>query len=222
MGSGRYAFLSDWVRSRIFTLLEEIPPTVTEAIDALDRSEPCDVLLGIAADLRRQVQQVEDALLDYQLQTCLLPEMQGLAEIGHAVFRLAGRRTGALIAIERRDPIGDVVRLGVSLDARVSAPLLESIFYSGNPLHDGGVIIRDQRVVSAACVFPLAAHLADTYRKFGTRHRAAVGLSQATDALVLVVSEETGHASISLAGRLYTVPDPKRLLDQIVALSGKS
>lgn len=221
MVQGRYAFLSDWVRARIRTHLDELGETLQETIRALDRGVSCDILLGNAADLGRHVRQAEEIILEYHLQTCLLPEMHGLSEIGVAVARLAERRVGALLAVERRVPIGELVRAGVPLDAKLLARVLESIFYPGNPLHDGGAIIRGDRIIAAASVFPLAAVVLDTTRKFGTRHRAAVGLSEQSDALVIVVSEETGNVSIAIGGRLYPVPDTQRMVDQILTLSGK-
>lgn len=214
-----YGFLSDWVRAKIRAQLEEIPVAAAHAMRHLDEGEPSEVLLGDAADLRRRTQQVEETLLEYHLQTCLLPEIKGLAEIGAAVRKLAESRIGALIAVERQDSLSERVRPGVSVDARLSAALLGSIFYPGNPLHDGGVIIRGERIAAAACVFPLAASVPEAHRKFGTRHRAAIGLSQASDALVMVVSEETGRASIALTGRLYTVSEPSRLLDDLLSIS---
>lgn len=221
MANEKYGFLSDWVRARIRTHLDELTDAVQRTSQAFDHGEPCDVLLGKVSDVRRTVQQAEEIMLEYHLQTCLLPEVNGLAEIGVAVARLAERRVGALLAVERRVPVSELVRAGIPLDAKLFSRVLESIFYPGNPLHDGGAIVRDDRVVAAACVFPLAATIPDTSRKFGTRHRAAVGLSEQSDALIIVVSEETGKVSVALGGRLYAVPDTNRLVDQIITLSGK-
>jgi len=118
-----------------------------------------------------------------------------------AVRLLAERRIGALIAIERRVSTRAIQDTGVHLDCRVNAELLASIFYPHTPLHDGGVIIRGNRIVAAGCLFPLSQR-PELSRGLGTRHRAAMGLTEETDAIVIVVSEETGTISISTRGRL--------------------
>jgi diadenylate cyclase len=104
-----------------------------------------------------------------------------------------------------------VIETGVPVDARVSPELLEGIFYPNSPLHDMAVVLRDERVVAAGCVLPLASELAADVRNLGTRHRAAIGITETTDALSLVVSEETGDISLGLAGKLFTVADERRL-----------
>ena len=124
-----------------------------------------------------------------------------LQDLARAMERLAERKTGALIAIERRTPLGEYAATGVSLDALVSVPFLEALFARNAPLHDGGVIIQGSRVIAAGCLFPLQSS-DGTYRRYGTRHRAAIGLSELTDAVVLVVSEERGSMRVALGGRL--------------------
>ena len=124
-----------------------------------------------------------------------------LQDISRAMERLAERKIGALIAIERGTPLGEIAASGVPLDARVSVPFLEALFARNAPLHDGGVVIQGNRVAAAGCLFPLQAS-DGTYRRYGTRHRAAIGLSEVTDAVVLVVSEERGSMRIALSGRL--------------------
>lgn len=124
-----------------------------------------------------------------------------LQELARAMERLAERKTGALIALERRTPLGEYAATGVALDAVVSAPFLEALFARNAPLHDGGVVIQGSRVVSAGCLFPLQQS-DGTYRRYGTRHRAGLGLSELTDAVVLIVSEERGSMRIALGGRL--------------------
>ncbi|MEW6420759.1 MAG: diadenylate cyclase CdaA [Deinococcota bacterium] len=140
-----------------------------------------------------------------------------LQDLARAMERLAERKTGALIAIERRTPLGEYAATGVVLDAKVSAPFLEALFARNAPLHDGGVIIQGSRVVAAGCLFPLQP--ADgTYRRYGTRHRAAIGLSEVSDAVVLVVSEERGSMRIALAGRLGPDLNGTELREQLRAL----
>ncbi|MCD0163407.1 DNA integrity scanning protein DisA nucleotide-binding domain protein, partial [Deinococcus sp. 6YEL10] len=124
---------------------------------------------------------------------------------------------GALIAIERRTPLGEYAGTGVSLDALVSVPFLEALFARNAPLHDGGVIIQGSRVIAAGCLFPLQSS-DGTYRRYGTRHRAAIGLSELTDAVVLVVSEERGSMRIALGGRLGPDLNGTELREQLRAL----
>lgn len=126
-----------------------------------------------------------------------------------AAQRLAEMRDGALIVFERESGLQELVDSGVALDSRVSPELLVTIFYKSTPLHDGAVIIRGDRIVSAAVVLPLAADLRD--KRLGTRHRAAVGVTEVTDAIAVVVSEETGTISLAYNGRLLRHLDEGRL-----------
>jgi diadenylate cyclase len=118
-----------------------------------------------------------------------------------AVERLSKKKIGALIAIERMTEMGAVIETGVRLDATVSAELIETIFWPGTALHDLGMIIHEGRIVSAGCQFPLTES-SDIDRSLGSRHRAALGMSEEVDAVVLVVSEETGTISVAIHGRL--------------------
>lgn len=118
-----------------------------------------------------------------------------------AVERLSKKKIGALMAIERSTQMGAVAETGVRLDATVSAELLETIFWPGTALHDMGVIVQQERIVAAGCQFPLAES-GDLDRSLGSRHRAALGMSQEVDAVVIVVSEETGTISVAIHGRL--------------------
>jgi diadenylate cyclase len=118
-----------------------------------------------------------------------------------AVRRLAENKIGALIAIERGVNTAPYQEAGTPLDSRFSPELLASLFFPNSPLHDGGVIIRGDRIAAAGCLFPLSQR-AELSRALGTRHRAAIGLSEETDAIVIVVSEETGAISVAYKGRL--------------------
>ena len=113
-----------------------------------------------------------------------------------ACVEMSKVRTGALIVIENTVPLGEYERTGISLDAQVSSQLLLNIFEHNTPLHDGAIIVRGNRVVSATCYLPLSDNMALS-KELGTRHRAAVGISEVSDALTIVVSEETGAISIS-------------------------
>lgn len=118
-----------------------------------------------------------------------------------AVERLSRKKIGALIAIERYTQLGAVVESGVILDAVVSTEVLETIFWPGTPLHDLGVLIRQDRIVAAGCQFPLTEH-GDIDRSLGSRHRAALGISHEADCVVIIVSEETGTISVAIHGKM--------------------
>lgn len=122
-------------------------------------------------------------------------------QIAQSFTYLSSKKIGALIAIEREDRLKNYVDSGVETNARVSSEILETIFTPASPLHDGGVIIQGMNLAAASCLFPLAQNPYLSHA-LGTRHRAALGLSEETDAVVLVVSEETGLISIAVAGRL--------------------
>lgn len=118
-----------------------------------------------------------------------------------AAQRMSESRTGALIVIERTTRLGEFISTGTMLDANVSSRLLENIFVPNTPLHDGAVIIRNNKIATAGCLLPLTANN-NLSRDLGTRHRAAIGLSEVTDAVIIVVSEETGKISIAMNGSL--------------------
>lgn len=124
-----------------------------------------------------------------------------IPKIVATVFRLSRHKTGALIAIERGVGLRNYVERGTELDAMFSPELVDSIFFHGNPLHDGAIIVRGSRVMAAGCLFPLTEN-PDIGKRLGTRHRAGIGLSEETDALVIIVSEETGRVSVALRGEL--------------------
>ncbi|MGN0150336.1 MAG: diadenylate cyclase CdaA [Clostridia bacterium] len=118
-----------------------------------------------------------------------------------AAVDMSATKTGALIVIEQETRLGEYISTGTILDANVTSSLLENIFVPNTPLHDGAVIIRGNKIITAGCLLPLTANN-NLSRELGTRHRAAIGLSEATDAIVVVVSEETGKISIARNGSL--------------------
>ncbi|MDQ7083217.1 MAG: diadenylate cyclase CdaA [Aquificota bacterium] len=132
---------------------------------------------------------------------------------------MSDRQIGALIVIERNQNVEDVVEGCVYLDAAVSVELLITLFYPMTPLHDGAVVIRGERIAFASCVLPLSRS-ADLPKKYGTRHRAALGISEETDAVAVVVSEETGEISLAVGGRLERNLDPEILKDRLIDLLG--
>ncbi len=130
------------------------------------------------------------------------PQTLAINEITRAIEWLAERKVGALVALERQTPLGDYAGSGVKLDAEVSSGLLETIFARNTPLHDGGVIVQHGRVRAAGCLFPLQSDSSGVQRLYGTRHRAALGLSDLTDAIIIVVSEERGSIRVAETGVL--------------------
>jgi len=138
-------------------------------------------------------------------------------EIVEAVDNLSESKTGALIVIEQDTGLGDISETGTKIDAVVSTALLENIFVPNTPLHDGATIIRGARISSSGCVLPLTTNK-DISKSLGTRHRAALGLSEVSDALVLIVSEETGTISLALNGKLVRNYDKERLQKILVKI----
>ena len=136
-----------------------------------------------------------------------------------AATTLAARRIGAIIAIERQIGLRNYIEGGIPLDATVTYDLLASIFQPGSPLHDGAVIVQGDRVAAAACFLPLSVN-PRVSRELGTRHRAALGLTEENDAVAIVVSEETGAISIALAGALERNLSADRLRERLRALLG--
>ena len=140
-----------------------------------------------------------------------------ISEIIQTVNDLSRRRVGALIVFEQKTGLQDIIETGTTLNAEISAPLLENIFEPNTPLHDGAVVIRDDRVEAAACILPLT-EASGVSRELGTRHRAGIGLSENTDATVMIVSEETGTISMARGGLLnrpLTEENVREILRQI-------
>jgi diadenylate cyclase len=145
------------------------------------------------------------------------PVARTVEEVVRAAATLSESRTGALIVFERETGLENVALSGVRINGEVTAEILTSIFYIGSPLHDGAVIIRDTRLVAAGCVLPLAEALPGVGR-MGTRHRAALGLTLQTDAVILIVSEETGLISLAYGGKLYRGLDHSTLQEMLTNL----
>ena len=146
-----------------------------------------------------------------------VPERETVDAIVEAATLLSSRKIGALVAVERKIGTRGIMETGKPIDARVTAELLSGLFFPRTPLHDGGVIIRDNRIAYAGCVFPLS-HQPQISRAVGTRHRAAVGITEESDAIVVVVSEETGAMSIAFNGRLTRGVDEDRLRRTLTAV----
>jgi diadenylate cyclase len=130
-----------------------------------------------------------------------LKESEIIKEITTACFLLSKRKIGALIAIERETRLENYIESGIDIDAKVNSELLMTIFMPNTPLHDGGIVIAGERIAASGCLFPLTQN-PKVSTMLGTRHRAALGLSEETDAIVVIVSEETGGVSVAIGGRL--------------------
>jgi diadenylate cyclase len=188
------------VRNSLPALVLSIPvifaPEIRRALERLGRAGT----INIKATSRIQASQV-----DFQ---------KVIHAIVEAAARLSARQHGALIVIQRSDSLEQYMETGVQMHAEVTPELLLQIFYPDTPLHDGAVIIADGRVVAAACVMPLSASGVlnkSPERQMGLRHRAALGVSEVSDAVAVVVSEQSGSISISNAGRMIRRIDPERL-----------
>lgn len=141
-------------------------------------------------------------------------------DIVKASFEMGKVKTGALMVIEQHVVLTEYERTGIEVDGIVSSQLLINIFEHNTPLHDGAVIIRGNRVVSATCYLPLSDNM-EISKELGTRHRAAVGISEVTDALTIVVSEETGHVSVTYEGELYRNLDANGLREKLRMIQNK-
>ncbi len=143
-----------------------------------------------------------------------------LNEIVRACVEMSKVRTGALIVIEQNHPLTEYERTGIDVDAIVTSQLLINIFEHNTPLHDGAVIVRGDRVISATCYLPLSDNMG-IGKELGTRHRAGIGASEATDAFVIIVSEETGKISVAQEGELERALDSDRLRERLRVLQDK-
>lgn len=142
-----------------------------------------------------------------------------VATLAVAAFRLSRSRTGALVVVERTGELGNYADRGIPVDAALTAELLDTVFFPGGPMHDGAVIVREGRVLAAGCLLPLTENVAVS-RRLGTRHRAAIGITEESDAISIVVSEETGSVGIAFKGQLVhdlTREDFERKLRDLLA-----
>ncbi len=171
------------------------------------------VIIVFQQDIRRALTQVGKTPFQRDMDV----GDKDLDEIIRTVLYLAKRRIGALIVIERETGLRDFVESGVELDAKLTRELLISIFMPVSPLHDGGVIVSNARISTAGCILPLTQN-PYINKRYGTRHRAAIGLSEETDAVIVVVSEETQEISVVRNGALTTQPDEISLSNSLRAI----
>ena len=187
--------------------LEELKSRVTqlhEGIPCLKQCSHLSSLLQKMYEIREGLNQLEQGLLQTHLKCCISPNIKLPGEVVLALSKLSEKRHGAIIVMEHEDNLDEYLKGGAIIEAPVSAPILENIFYPGSPLHDGAVIIRDSNIRKASVLLPLAPHTSELAALgLGSRHRAALGLSQVSDALIIVISEEKGWISMALRGQLY-------------------
>jgi diadenylate cyclase len=195
-----FATVLDWVAFR--WLLNNVITAAAVAIPVIFQPE-----------LRRALERVGRAGIGtlFSRNSSFTQDEQVIEAICAAAARLSERRHGALIVLERNDPLDEFINTGVPLDSLVSPQLFLTVFWPKTELHDGAVIIRNGKVASAASVLPLSSGRNLTDRKLGTRHRAGLGISEVSDALCVIVSEETGRISVANRGRMIRRLDANRL-----------
>ena len=175
----------------IVVLVLIFQPEIRDALEKLG-GEPLKNLKNLSTDVENET------------------TVEGINAICEAVAEMSRTKTGALIVIERSTKLGDIIRSGVEVDSRLTPYILRSVFFPNSPLHDGAVVIRRMRLCSAGCLLPLTRRK-DVDPNLGTRHRAAIGITETTDAVSLIVSEETGIISMARDGKLTRYLDTKSL-----------
>lgn len=176
------------------------------------------LLIVFQPELRRTLEKVGSTTFNSLIKISDDTPENHTEEICTAVRKLAYTKTGALILIERQTKLGDVMSSGTIIDSQISQGLIENIFVPNTPLHDGAVIIGDGRIKAAACVLPLTENN-NFSKELGTRHRAAIGISEVADCIAIVVSEETGKISLAQNGEItrdYTYATLKKTIDEIL------
>lgn len=169
-------------------------------------------------EIRKALAQMGETPLFHRFSSA--EEMKTIEEIVKASQSLANKKIGALIVFERDVTLSEYIEIGISLDAKVTKELLISIFHPTSPIHDGAVIIKGNRVVAAGCFLPIKLG-ADLSKAYGTRHRAALGITEETDAVAIIVSEETGSISLAVNGRLESNLDMEKLRQKLTNIFTK-
>lgn len=190
--------------SKLYVLNFLLKNTMTIGVVAL--------LIVFQPELRRALEYIGRSKLIGSSLADIFEEENNIAmeEIVTCVNKLSRDRVGALIVLERETGINDIVETGVAIDSKISSSLLINIFIPNTPLHDGAVVIRKNRIMAAACILPLSENHTIS-KELGTRHRAALGIAEQSDAIVIIVSEETGTISVSMEGKLTRYIDTNTL-----------
>ena len=190
------------------------------------------LIIGMIVIFQPELRKVLESLGKRELIASLLPFDSGreiverftdktINELVKGCFDMAFVKTGALIVVERNIRLADYERTGIRLDALLTSQLLINIFEKNTPLHDGAVLVRGNRVTAATCYLPLSDNM-ELSKRLGTRHRAAVGISEVSDSLPIIVSEETGNVSIAEGGKLTPCPEPEQLREALVRIQNKT
>ncbi|MFC0274890.1 sporulation-specific diadenylate cyclase CdaS [Metabacillus herbersteinensis] len=191
----------EMIKKEISNNLDKIIKEASLMKKSLSSKDYC--LLCELEEIKGHFQKIQSTASSFYLEAYLAMYTPNYSALAKASQNLSERRHGGLIVVERSQSVEPFIQKGVQLQAELSSTLLESIFYPGNPLHDGGVVVRGNAIFSATNVLPLSSQRF-TF-KVGTRHRAAIGLSEICDALILVISEETGKKSFAINGTLYPI-----------------
>ena len=200
--------------------------TITWIINRMGLIAVIAILIIFQPELRKALEQLGSKNI---LKGFLIPEVlhgpegyteKTVNEIVRAVYEMAKVKTGALIVIEKETPLHEVEHTGIEVDGIVTSQLLINIFEHNTPLHDGAVLIRGNRIAAATCYLPLTDNLSIS-KDLGTRHRAALGISESTDSMTGVVSEETGRVSLAQGGELKRVSDPEVLRAALTVENGE-
>lgn len=189
------------------------------------------LIIGLIVIFQPELRRVLEQLGQKKIIAALIPFDTGrdvkerftdrtINEIVRAAFEMSDVKTGALIVIEQDVRLTEYERTGINIDAVLTSQLLINIFEKNTPLHDGAVIVRGNRVVAATCYLPLSDSTTLS-KQLGTRHRAGVGISEVSDSLTIIVSEETGHVSVAKRGRLTSDIDTQQLRRELVELQDK-
>ncbi len=186
----------------LLTLVILFQPELRRALDELGRKNFVSRLFNSMYSKNDNVKNIED---------------KTIYELVKAAVQLAKDKTGALIVIEHDTPLGEIINTGISIDAEVTHQLLINIFEKNTPLHDGAVVIKNNRVIAATCYLPLTDN-GEIEKALGTRHRAGLGISETTDSMTVIVSEETGEISVAYMGQLYKGLDEDGLRKQLTKL----
>lgn len=190
-------------------------------VNFLIRNSLPGLVVGMIVIFQPEIRRALEKAGRSSVRSWLSQTAQGVAldEVVTAVMEMARERHGAIIVIERGTGLEDFIETGVRLDAGLNAKLIEGIFYPNSPLHDKALIVRDERMVAAGCTLPLSSSGGSS--RLGTRHRAALGISEQTDAIAIVVSEQAGSVSIASEGRLIPLRDEGRVRTTLEALANR-
>lgn len=191
-----------------------------QVIYFLIRSFTAFLVVALVVIFQPELRRALAALGSQHIFATVTQKRETIEVLAEAAFELSNRQLGALIALERETNVHAFAESGVTIDSELSTELIVTIFHPKTPLHDGGLILRNDRILSAACIFPVSQRH-DLDRNLGLRHRAGLGITEETDAIAIVVSEETGNVSICHRGRIERDFDPddfKRRLSQLLLL----